>query len=255
MRPGVVAMGLLVATLGSAAWGVEPPLGSRLEIVDRAIDHHGGERYASSETRLSLCSKSGCSTIVALADGGRFALTVTAAVDEGKRRVRITNETVEQWTDGEPVEIPADRRQALRDWVMARVYFAFLPYRLNDPSVYKQDLGLEAWGDRELRRVRVTFAPGSSTDAEDVFVFWLDPETARVEQFAYSYTRGKGGLRFRRGVNYRRIGGILFFDQENLGVDGPGFSVDELDPAFVERMRHVSTVELRDVAVRALPQG
>ena len=43
---------------------------------------------------------------------------------------------------------------------------SFLPYRLNDPGVYKQDLGLERWGDRELHKVKVTFEPGSSNAAE-----------------------------------------------------------------------------------------
>ncbi len=101
--------------------------------------------------------------------------------------------------------------------------------------------------------MRVTFVPGSSTDAEDVFLFWFDPASARLEQFAYSFTRGEGGLRFRRAFNYRRVGGILFFDQENLGVGGPGFNVDDVDPEFVERrLSHVSTVELRDLDVRRL---
>ncbi len=229
----------------------EPPTQKRLEIVDRAIEHHGGDAYTASETRMTLCSRAGCSRITAITDGWDYDLEVTARVGDGERRVRITNDTVEQWIDGETVEVPAERRQQLRDWVMARVYFAFLPYRLNDPSVLKQDLGIEEWEGRELHRVRVTFVPGSSTDAEDVFLYWLDPASGRLEQFAYSFTRGEGGLRFRRAFNYRRVGGILFFDQENLGVDGPGFSVDEIDPEFVERrMRHVSTVELRDISVR-----
>ncbi len=247
---------LLVGWAGWASPGVAAgePQGSdpqkRLEIVDRAIEHHGGDLYTASEARMSLCSKSGCSTIASLTDGWDFDLEVTARVGDGVRRVRITNETAEEWLDGKQVEVAPERRQQLRDWVMARVYFAFLPYRLNDPSVLKEDLGLEEWAGRKLHRVRVTFVPGSSTDAEDAFLFWFDPASGRVEQFAYSFTRGEGGLRFRRAFNHRRVGGILFFDQENLGVDGPGFTVDEIDPEFVgRRMSHVSTVELRDLSV------
>lgn len=244
---------LLTAPAVPAIAGNEQPspqTQERLEIVDRAIAHHGGEVYTASETRMELCSRSGCSRIRALTDGWDFDLEATARVRDGERRVRITNDTVEQWVDSEPVEVEPDRRQPLRDWVMARVYFAFLPYRLNDPSVFKQDLGIEEWAGRKLHRVRVTFAPGSSTEADDVFLYWFDPGTGRLEQFAYSFSSGNGGLRFRRGFNYRRVGGILFFDQENLGLDGPGFTVDEIDPSFVERrMRPVSTVELREIMV------
>ncbi len=247
----------LVAALAPPALPAGGPQGpaaqERLEIVDRAIAHHGGEIYTSSETRMSLCSKSGCARLATITDGWEYEYEVTARSGDGERRVRITNDTVEQWIDGEPVEVAPERLQPLRDGVMARVYFAFLPYRLNDPSVLKQDLGVEDWAGRTLHRVRVTFVPGSSTDAEDVFLFWFDPASARLEQFAYSFTRGEGGLRFRRAFNYRRVGGILFFDQENLGVDGPGFDVDDIDPDFVERrMSRVSTVELHDLDVRRL---
>ena len=55
----------------------------------------------------------------------------------------------------------------------------------------------------------MTFAAGSSTDAEDEYLYWFDPETARLEQFAYSFQGRPGGLRFRRLDNYRRVGGIL----------------------------------------------
>ena len=67
---------------------------------------------------------------------------------------------------------------------------------------------------------------------------------------AYIYERNEGGLRFRRLKNYRREGGILFFDQENFGVEGPDLSVDLVSPDYIgESMRYVSTVELKDIRV------
>jgi hypothetical protein len=136
---------------------------------------------------------------------------------------------------------------------MARVYFVFLPYRLNDPSVIQRDLGLETWEGRQLHKVKVTFPPGSSSDAQDEFIYWFDPTTARLEQFAYSFEDDPDGIRFRRLSNYRRIGGILFFDQENLGVEGDEYSVDQITPAFVEQsMREISIITLEDVRVESL---
>ena len=60
-----------------------------------------------------------------------------------------------------------------------------------------------------------------------------------------------GGLTARRkAFNYRRVGGILFFDQENLGVDIEGLSVDQIDERFVsERLRQISTVTLQNLQV------
>ncbi|RMH21397.1 MAG: hypothetical protein D6696_05890 [Acidobacteria bacterium] len=224
----------------------------RLEIVDRAIAYHGGERYRASEVELDLCSKSGCFHLRSRVDGERFDHTVTGKIRDGERRVRITNETVEAWLNGEPVAVEPAAEQRLRDWVMARVYFPFLPYRLNDPGVYKHDLGRERWGERELHKVKVTFSPGSSTDADDEYLYWFDPESGRLEQFAYSYDGDPGGLRFRRLTHYRRIGGILFADQENYGVEGDGLRVDRITPDFAATLRHVSTIKLSNVVVRPL---
>jgi hypothetical protein len=156
------------------------------------------------------------------------------------------------WINGEPAEIPSERVSAVRDWAMARVYFCFLPFRLNDRSVYKEDLGVESWNGRPLHKVKVTFASGSSTDADDEYMYWFDPETGRLEQLGYSFAGRPGGLRFRKATKYRRIGDILFFDQQNFGIEGDQYSVDEMDLAFVDKMNHISTVELQEIRVEAL---
>lgn len=237
--------------LGAPLLAQEPV--TRLPIVDRAIEHHGGEVYRSSETELNVCSKSGCFHVRARIDGDLAEYEVRGKVRGREHRVLWSGDELALSIDGEPSAIEPDDEQAWRDWVMARVYFCFLPYRLNDPGVYKQDLGLETWDGRELRKVKVTFEPGSSTDAQDQYLYWLDPESGRIEQFAYSFQGRPGGLRFRRGMNYRRIGGILFFDQENLGVEGKKLTVDQITPSFVEkRMRPVSVVKLEGIEVRPI---
>lgn len=259
MRIALAALALLAAAVPAAvaespaAGKAEPPKVDRLPIVDRAIEHHGGDVYRASETELDICSLSGCFHLVVRMDGGLYDYDVRGEVRGTERRVRATNDTVERWDAGEPVALDAEQGRRERNFADARVYFPFLPYRLNDPGVYKQDLGLERWGDRELHKVKVTFEPGSSNAAEDQYLFWFDPETGRLEQLAYSFAGNPGGLRFRRGYDYRRVGGILFSDQENLGIDEAGLTVDQVTPAFVaERMKPISKVVLRDVEVRPL---
>lgn len=242
----------LVAALTLALLGAAASRPGRVEIVDRSIEYHGGDLYRQSDVRLKMCSKSGCSDLRARIDGGLYELEAIGRTSDGERHVRITNGSVEGWRDGAPMAVEPDREQVLRDWVMSRVYFVFLPFRLGDPSVFQHDLGLERWDGRPLHKVKVAFAPGSSTHAADEYLHWFDPRSGRLEQFAYSYTTGGGGLRFRRTLNHRRIGGIGFFDQENWGVDGPGLSVDLVTPDYVAgAMRHVSTVTLSEIRVEA----
>ena len=224
----------------------------RVEIVDRSIEHHGGERYRESLTELRLCSKSGCYDLTARVDGGWVDLEVVGPAGGHQRRAKVSNDTVELWRDGAPIQLSDTDSSKIRDWVMARVYFVFLPFRLDDPSVIQQDLGLESWGERQLHKIKVTFVPESSSGAEDEFLFWFDPQNQRLVQFAYSFSGNPGGLRFRRAFNYRRIGGILFFDQENWGMDGPGLTVEEIDPETLAAWQLISTVTLHEIRVSDL---
>ncbi len=241
---------LVLAPLAAPAPDPTPP--ARVAIVERAIEHHGGEIYRHSETELAVCSKSGCFDVKARLDGDRWAYDVAGRSGDSRLHVHSAHDALTVRRDGAAEAVAADREQKFRDWAMARVYFCFLPFRLNDPSVHQQDLGLVDWDDRRLHKVKVTFEAGTSTDAGDEYMYWFDPETGRLEYLAYSYDDNGGGLRFRRAVRHRRIGGLLFFDQENHGIDGPGLSVDAIDAAYVhDAMRHVSTVRLEDIRVGA----
>ncbi len=243
----------LIVYLGLSQGGglAESPLAGsqRLDIVDRAIEYHGGDRFRESRTRLELCSKPGCSEVSAAVQGGLYEFRVRGPYRGGEREVLVTNDRVRHWQDELEVEVPPESQAALRDWAMGRVYFCFLPFRLNDESVIKEDLGLEEWSGRNLHKVKVTFVPGTSTDAEDQFLYWFDPSSGRLEQFAYSFVGRPGGLRFRQLSNFRRVGGLLFFDQENWGAAGDELTVDEISPAFVATMEKISSVELRNIQV------
>jgi len=252
-RPALFIVGLAVALGGArlpAAWEE-----SRPPIVAKAIEHHGGALFEASETSFEIASKSGTFRVEVRRDGGLYRQAVEADTREGRRRVEVTNEAVTVTVGGEPRPVPAEEERRWRDHVAARVWFPFLPYGLLDEGVYTHDLGLEEWpgeggGARTLHKVKVTFEPGSSSDADDEYLFWFDPETGRLEQLAYSFD---GGLRFRRAKSFQRVGGLLFADHENLGIDQEGRKVDEITPELVAgEMKPISTIELRDVRVEPI---
>ena len=233
-----------------------------LPIVEKAIEHHGGERYESSDVSFRIVSRSGAFRVEARQDGGLYRYAVVRDTDAGERTVVATNDEVMLLLDGEPQPVAAEDEQRWRDYVSARVYFPFLPYRLDDPSVRQEDLGIETWptdletgeGERALHKVKVTFEEGSSTDAQDEYLYWFDPETGRLEQLAYSF---RGGLRFRVAEDYRRVGGLLFADHENYGVDWEEGEeprpVDVITPEYVrDGMEHISTVRLEEIEVEPL---
>lgn len=254
---------LLSAVLASApafAADTAAPTTDHLPIVDKAIEYHGGDLYRSTETKLTIRSRSGAFELISRMDGDHYDHTVVGTTSDGKaRRVRATNDAVEETRDGVAVALDEEAAGRDRDFVNARVYFPFLPFRLNDPGVYKQDLGLENWAGRELHKVKVTFEAGSSTDANDEYLYWFEPETGRLALFAYSFGTGteRGGLRLRKGFNYRRVGGILFFDSENWGVDGSGdLRVEQITPEYAAKsFEKISTVVVEDISVELLHKG
>lgn len=242
---------------GEVSAGEEMPAAvDRLPIVDRAIAFHGGEIYSASLTRLNISSRSGSFDLEVTRRGSLFEYVVADSVDDVSRTTHADNDSTERSVGGEPLSLDEEATQRARDFVFARVYFPFLPFGLNDPDVLKVDQGIESWAGRELHRVKVTFTAGSSTDASDDYAYWFDPSSGRLEQYAYSFGNGtpRGGLRFRRLSNYRRVGGLLFFDAGNIGLDGEGdFTVDRIDPEAVEQLMHpVSEVVLSEITVEPL---
>ena len=223
------------------------------EIVAKAIDFHGGDLYEHSRMVMTITSLSGSFQIEATREGGNFEYVVAGMVgreDPVERRVRLTNDTVQEWRDGVESELDTEGERRARAFADARVFFPLLPYTLKGGDIHFQDRGLETWDGRELRRVRVSFTPGTSNDADDAYTFWFDPDTGRMEQFGYDFD---GGLRFRKATAFNRVGGVLFSDQENYAVEGGKVPVDTLLPEYVsEEMELLSTVVISDISVEPL---
>ena len=222
------------------------------DIVAKAIEFHGGDVYDRSRIAMTITSLSGSFQIDATRDGSEFEYVVTGAVgrDQIDRRVRLTNDTVQEWRDGVESELDEEGDQRAQAFANARVFFPLLPYTLKGGDIHFEDRGLETWDGRELQRVKVSFTPGTSNDADDAYTFWFDPDTGRVEQFGYDFD---GGLRFRKATAFNRVGGVLFSDQENYAIDGGKVPVDTLSPEYVrESMELLSTVVISDISVEPL---
>jgi hypothetical protein len=225
-------------------------------LVERAVAYHGGDRYEASETTMTITSANGSFDLRVRRQAGLYEIEVTGAMADGTpRRAVLTNDTVREWRGGVELALDEEGAARARRFVQARVWFPFLPYGLLGEAVRHEDQGHERWGEQTLRRVKVTFAAVPGEKPPDEYAFWLDPETGRVEQYAYAYDQGtpQAGLRFRPARGHRRVGGLLFFDVDNLGVDGRAdLSVDLVDPAFVGGLEAISAVALSAIEVRAL---
>jgi hypothetical protein len=220
-------------------------------IVAKSIEFHGGNLYEGSTMTMTITSLSGSFRIEATRQGGQFDHAVIGTNRENvERRVQVTNDGVLEWLGGEQVELDEQGTTRARAFVDARVFFPLLPYTLNGGDVNYQDLGIENWEGQDLHKIRVSFTPGTSNDADDGYMFWFHPETGQMEQFGYDFD---GGLRFRKGIEFQRVGGVMFSTQENFAINGDRVPVDMLSPDYVaENMSLLSTVVISDVMVQPL---
>ncbi len=252
LRVSVIVTVMLLGQLGCGTESRDDAGVPLPEIVAKAVAFHGGDVYDHLAISMTITSLSGSFQIETTREGGSFENIVTglAGPDGVERRVRVTNDAVQEWRDGVEIELDAEGARRARAYVDARVFFPFLPFTLEGGDIQFDDRGIENWHGVALHKVKVTFVSGTSNDADDSYMFWFDPDTGRVEQFGYDFA---GGLRYRKAIEFNRVGGILFSDQDNYAIDGGRIPVDTLSPDYVdESMALLSTVVISDISVEPL---
>jgi hypothetical protein len=131
-------------------------------------------------------------------------------------------------------------------------YFSVLPYGLNDEAVNKTVLEEENIKSKDYYKIKVTFNEDSGgEDYEDVFLYWIDKKSFKVDYVAYSYSETEGnGMRFRAAYNERYVNGIRFVDYNNYKAEDGSIQLLDLGKAFENNeLELLSKIELENVNV------
>jgi Family of unknown function (DUF6503) len=183
------------------------------EIMESSIQAHGGSIFDHSSIEFDFRKKH----YKRMRDGGNY--TFSREFEDSGRTILdvLDNNGLKRFIDGEEIDLEEKWRAKYSRSVNSVIYFALLPYRLNDHSVYKKLLGMETIKNKEYHKVRISFGEeGGGEDFQDIFIYWVNKESFKVDYLAYSYETDGGGMRFREAKNKRRIGGILFQDYNNF---------------------------------------
>lgn len=238
--------GLMLA--GVAAASCSPSLDDADRIVLASIDRHGGALFDDSLIRFTFRDV----RFDVLTDRGAFRLERTYRDALGRSVTEvIANDGVHMIVNGEEVALDAGAQAQVEEAVNSVVYFAFLPYRLRDPAVRLRDLGPDLIEGQPYDRIEVTFAQeGGGQDWDARFVHWIHSEGRTLDYFAYQYSRGEGGTRFRRAINSREVGGLLIRDWENFGARSELAALEDY-PALLGsgELNLLSVILLEDVQV------
>ena len=215
------------------------------EIVDKAIVAHGGNQYTQQEIQFDFRDRS----YTYRNDGGNYRYTRSAKPDEKQFLDVLTNSGFNRWQDGEIVSLTAKELKAYHESVNSVVYFAILPYFLNDAAVNKRYLGKKSIKGTNYHKIEITFdKEGGGSDHDDVYVYWIDASDYSLDYLAYSYEVNGGGVRFRAAYNPRQVAGITFQDYVNYKHD-KNTPVATLDDIYVAGgLKELSRIELKNIS-------
>lgn len=232
----------------------EQPPGEAQRIVDRAIEAHGVDLAEERRIEFDFRGRHYVST----RQGGQFTYERIFTDTTGDRiRDVLTNEKFYREVNGERVDLPAKDSAAYANSVNSVIYFALLPYYLNDPAVVKEYLGEETVKGKPYYKVKVTFRrEGGGKDYEDEFIYWFHRDDYTMDYLAYNYQTDGGGARFREAHNIRTIDGIRFADFINYkpveeSMDVASFARLFESGGLVELSRiDIENVQVEPVAVQ-----
>lgn len=221
------------------------------QVIDKAIRFHGGEHYIRFMVEFRFRDKQ----YTMVRDRGSFRYVRSFDKDGVRQKAVLSNEGFRQWQNGEVANLTENEARLAGDALNSVVYFALLPFGLNDPAVQSKWLGRSTIKGRVYDKVEVTFKrEGGGTDFEDRFVYWFDEENGKMDYLAYHFHVNGGGTRFREANNPRRVNGILFQDYDNYKGPLGRIDIENFDQLFSNgQLEKISEIDLVDVQSSKTP--
>jgi hypothetical protein len=178
-------------------------------IVDRTIEAHGGKLYDNADysfvfrgTKYRFQNNETTYAYSSEIQKGDSLIKNVMTPDKFERSVNsnLNKEKTSQYSEA----------------LNSVIYFAMLPYKLQDASVNRKFIEETTIKDKQYDVVGVTFGQdGGGRDFDDEFHYWINKQTHKIDYIAYNYRTNNGGVRFRTAFNTRVIDGITFQDYIN----------------------------------------
>lgn len=226
------------------------PKSKAQEIIDRAIAVHGGEAYEKAIISFDFRDI-------------HYQIMKTPSAFEYSREFQdssgnvldvLNNAGFTRSVNGNKIDLTAERENAYSNSVNGVAYFAFLPYGLNDEAARKTWIKESVLEGKSYDLIKVDFREeGGGEDFEDEFLYWINKDTGQMDYLAYSYHTDGGGIRFRKGINQRRVQGILFQDYLNYKPADEELPLEEIELLFNQQELELFTrIEKENIQVQFL---
>lgn len=215
------------------------------EIVSRAIETHGGSAYDHFELAFDFRGRH----YTASRKNGRFVYTRAFTDSTGRIKDVLDNDGFTRFRNDQPVALSDERTGAFTRSVNAVIYFTLLPYGLNDDPVIKEFVKETTIEGEPYDVIRVTFEAHAGGH-QDTYLYWFHRDKHTMDYFGYSYETDGGGIRFRKAVNPRQVGDIIWQDYINYRPDDETVSIDSLEAMYVAgKLRRLSEIRMENIRV------
>ncbi|MCB0447922.1 MAG: deoxyribose-phosphate aldolase [Gelidibacter sp.] len=218
------------------------------EIIKKSIEVSGGKRIGASIIEFNFRDIH----YKAVRNKGIFLLSRVIPKDGDSIIDVLGNDGFKRFINDSLVSIPDSMAVNYTASVNSVHYFAVLPYGLDGKAVNKTYMDkVDLKGD-SYHKIKITFnEEGGGEDFEDVFIYWVNTKSNKVDYLAYSYNEDDGkGLRFREAYNERYIEGIRFVDYNNYKPIDVKAKPEDLDKLYIDnKLELVSKIELKNVTV------
>lgn len=239
---------ILISVLAVLTTACNSNLTDPQKIIDKAIAAAGGDKYLNSTIEFDFRDRH----YIAKRQGGIFSYERITRDSVKTIHDFLTNDGFRREINGTAVDVADSMKTRYSASVNSVVYFALLPYALNDASVQKKFLGTTNIENKEQYVVEITFGQkGGGEDHEDVFIYWINKKNYAIDYMAYSYAENDGtGYRFRKAYNPRKINGLLFLDYINFKPKGE-IKITDFEELFNKgELEELSKIELLNIQVR-----
>lgn len=225
-------------------------------IIDTSIEVAGADKLNTSTIEFDFRDKH----YKAYRNNGKFLLERYFEDSGGQYFDSITNikdvvnnKGFQRFVNDFPMAVPDSMAVKYSASVNSVHYFSVLPYGLNDTAVNKELMEDISVKNKTYSAVKVTFnQDGGGEDFEDVFMYFTDKETGKVDYLAYSYNEIDGkGIRFREAYNERYIEGVRLVDYNNYKPEDSSISLKDLPQLYESgKLNLLSKIELENISVK-----
>jgi hypothetical protein len=240
---------LPVVILSAFIWSCNTSLTDPQQIIDKAIVASGGENYTNSIIEFDFRERH----YIAIRDGGKFSYERVFKDSAKTIHDFVSNDGFKRESDGVVAEVVDSMKVKYTSSTNSVIYFALLPYGLNDAAVQKKFLGETTVDGKVYYKVEISFQQeGGGEDFQDMYNYWVSKEDFSIGFLSYSFSESDEiSSRFRKAYNPRRVENVLFLDYINYKPKDNKVPFDQLEELYGKgELEELSKIELQNISVK-----